>query len=58
MDSVVIGEETEYHHTPVIITGVHPYIGDNMSLIGRNAIDMVYLDGPHQGEQDTTYRVV
>lgn len=57
MDTVAVGDRTEYRHTPVEIAGVYPYIGDNMALIGRNAIDMVYLAGPHQGEHATTYRV-
>jgi len=57
MESVTVGDRTEYQHTPVEVAGVHPYTGDNMSLVGRNAIDMVYLTGPHQGEHVITYRV-
>jgi hypothetical protein len=57
MGSVAVGLELEYLHTKVVITDVHPYIGENMALVGRDEIDMVYLDGPHQGEHVTTYRV-
>jgi hypothetical protein len=57
MGSVAVGLELEYLHTKVVITDVRPYIGDNMTLIGRDEIDMVYLNGPHQGEHVTTYRV-
>lgn len=57
MDSVVVGLRLEYLHTKVMVTGVHPYAGENMALVGRDEIDMVYLDGPHQGEHVTTYRV-
>lgn len=57
MESVDVGTITEYHHTRVKIQDVHIYIGDNMSLVGRDEIDMVYLDGPHQGEHVTAYRV-
>lgn len=57
MGSVAVGLELEYLHTRVVITDVHPYIGENMALVGRDEIDMVYLDGPHQGEHVTTYRV-
>jgi len=57
MESVDVGTITEYHHTQVKIHNVRIYIGDNMSLVGRDEIDMVYLAGPHQGEHVTTYRV-
>lgn len=57
MSSVAVGLESEYLHAKVVITDVHPYTGDNMSLAGRDEIDMLYLDGPHQGEHATTYRI-
>ena len=57
MENPVKGTVTEYHHARVMIQGVHIYIGENMSLVGRDQIDMLYLDGPHQGEHVTTYRV-
>jgi hypothetical protein len=58
MGSVAVGLELEYLHAKVMIADVHPYIGENMSLVGRDEIDMVYLDGPRQGEHVTTYRVM
>ena len=57
METTNVGAITEYHHARVMIQDVHIYIGDNMSLVGRDEIDMVYLDGPHQGEHVITYRV-
>lgn len=57
MNMADVGTITEYLHTRVIIQDVHIYYGDNMALVGRDEIDMVYLDGPHQGEHVTTYRV-
>lgn len=57
MEDPVRGTVTEYQHTRVMIQDVHIYIGENMALVGRDEIDMVYLDGPHQGEHVTTYRV-
>jgi hypothetical protein len=57
MGNVAVGLTTEYLHARVMIANVYPYIGENMALVGRDVIDMVYLDGPHQGEHVTTYRV-
>jgi len=57
MEAPVKGTVTEYQHAQVMIQDVHIYIGDNMALVGRDQIDMLYLDGPHQGEHVTTYRV-
>lgn len=57
MESPDVGTITEYQHARVMIQDVHIYIGENMALVGRYEIDMLYLDGPHQGEHVTTYRV-
>jgi len=58
MGSVAVGLEMEYLHARMVIVDVHLYVGENMAWVGRNEIDMVYLDGLHQGEHVTTYRVV